>query len=134
MPGADVPARCPQPGSPPRASAADRRAPIRGATRSPRGPVPEAHRFEDSEDRLLLQSATRTPRARGPGWNVRVRHSGTGTEEKGDLRSFKSTSILSSALAPLGSNKSGFAPSSSSESVLSSLSVLPELRKKDQDV
>lgn len=52
----------------------------------------------------------------------------------GDLRSLRSTSILSSVLALLDSNKSCFAPSSSSESVLSSLSVLPELRGKVQNI
>lgn len=49
------------------------------------------------------------------------------SREKSYVRSLKSTSILSSVLV-WDSNKSCLVPSSSSESVLSSLSVLPELQ------
>lgn len=52
----------------------------------------------------------------------------TNSKGQGDSRSFRSTSILSSVFALLDSNRSCLAPSSSSESVLSSLSVLPELQ------
>ena len=67
-----------------------------------------------------------------PGSGATSTHSAD--REGGDLRSLRSTSILSSVLAVLDSNKSCFAPSSSSESVLSSLSVLPELRRKVQNI
>ena len=67
-----------------------------------------------------------------PGSGATSTHSAD--REGGDLRSLRSTSILSSVLALLDSNKSCFAPSSSSESVLSSLSVLPELRRNVQNI
>lgn len=74
-----------------------------------------------------LRCCTRLPSVK-----IRQQHIATNSEEEGNLRSFKSTSILSSVLALLDSNKSCLAPSSSSESVLSSLSVLPELGTKER--